>query len=101
MRFRGEDRIISRLEAGPVAVLNLMADRTTHEIDVVILGDGDERALDAAINIVYALEDGAVAIDESYPLAADAALRIDGGRADVEGRAGRVALAKISSRSAP
>ena len=27
VRFRGEDRITSRLEAGPVEVLNLIADR--------------------------------------------------------------------------
>ena len=37
VRFRGEDRIVSRLEAGPVAVLNLLADRTTYAIDVAIL----------------------------------------------------------------
>ena len=34
VRFRGEDRIVSRLEAGPVAVLNLMADRTKYQSDV-------------------------------------------------------------------
>lgn len=99
--FRGEDRIVSRLEEGPVAVLNLLADRTKYEIDVLILGRGDERALDAAIDIVYALEDSTVAIDDSYPLAADAALRIDGAGRTLKVEAGRVALAKVSSRSAP
>ena len=101
VRFRGEDRIVSRLEAGPVAVLNLLADRTRYAIDVLILGKGDERALDAAIDIVYALEDSAVTIDDSYALAADAALRIDGAGRVLKVETGRVALAKISSRSAP
>ena len=101
VRFRGEDRIVSRLEAGPVAVLNLLADRTKYTIDVAILSGGDARPLDSAISIVYALEDSAVAIDESYALAADEALRVDGAGRTLQVEAGRVALGKISSRSAP
>ena len=57
----------------------------------------------ATINIVYALEDSAVAIDgAALPLAADAGAarrRRTGSRLQVE--RGRVALAMISSRSAP
>ena len=101
VRFRGEDRIVSRLEAGPVAVLNLLADRTKYEIGVLILSSGDERQLDAAINVVYAIEDSAVTIDESRALASDEALRIDGAGRTLTVQSGRVALAKISSRSAP
>jgi environmental stress-induced protein Ves len=100
VRFRGEDRIVSRLETGPVAVLNLLADRSAYEIDVAILSGGDARPLDSAISIVYALEDGAVAIDESYALVADEALRVDGAGATLQVEAGRLALGKISSRSA-
>src|SRR5205085_2835352 len=37
VHFRGEDRIVSRLEAGPVAVLNLLADRKRFAIDVAML----------------------------------------------------------------
>ena len=34
VRFRGEDRITSRLESGPVEVVNLIADRTHFKIDL-------------------------------------------------------------------
>jgi len=101
VRFRGEDRIVSRLEAGPVAVLNLLADRATHAIDVSILAGGATCALDATINVVYALEDSVVTIDDSLPLASDEALRIDGAGRTLAVQSGRAALAKISSRSAP
>jgi environmental stress-induced protein Ves len=101
VRFRGEDRIVSRLEQGPVAVLNLIADRE-HEIDVVVLGAAQTRPLKAALNIVYAIEKSAVTIgDESYTLTADEALRIDGAGGAVTVQGGRAALASISSRSAP
>jgi environmental stress-induced protein Ves len=101
VRFRGEDRIVSRLEAGPVTVLNLLADRTTYAIDVSILGRRDERLLDATVNVVYALEDSAVTIDASDALASGEALRIDGAGRTLAVQSGRVALAKISWRSAP
>ena len=102
VRFRGEDRIVSRLEAGPVRVLNLLADRMRHAIDIAILRGGEARALDHTINIAYALEPSAVAVDgATLPLADDAALRVErtGSRLEVEH--GRIALAMISSRSAP
>ena len=102
VRFRGEDRIVSRLEAGPVKVLNLLADRMRHAIDVAILSGGDAHALDHTINIAYALENSAVAVDgTTLPLDCDEALRVErmGSRLEVE--RGRVALAMISSRSAP
>ena len=100
VRFRGEDRIMSCLEAGPVAVLNLISDRQ-HDIDVAIL-TGGKHALNAAITIVYALEASAVTIDGAdHALAVDAALRRDGAGGEFSVRSGRVALATISSRSAP
>ena len=100
VRFRGEDRIVSRLEAGPVAVLNLIADRE-HEIDVAMVSGTDARALSGPIDIVYALADSTVAVgEETFLLAGDEALRLDGAGM-LALRAGRVALATISSRSAP
>jgi len=100
VRFRGEDRIVSRLEAGPVTVLNLIADRR-HHIDVAVLSGTDARAVDAPISIVYAVADSAVAVgEEMFSLGADEALRLDG-TGMLALRAGRVALATISSRSAP
>lgn len=101
VRFRGEDRIVSRLEAGPVAVLNLLADRTKYEIDVAVLVGGATRPLDATINVVYALDDSAVAVGESHSLESGAALRIDRAGGSLAVQSGRVALAKISSRSVP
>ena len=100
VRFRGEDRIVSRLEAGPVTVLNLIADRR-HHIDVAILSGTDARAVDAPISIVYAVADSAVAVgEEMFSLGGDEALRLDG-TAMLALRAGRAALATINSRSAP
>jgi environmental stress-induced protein Ves len=99
VRFRGEDRIVSRLEAGPVAVLNLIADRV-HDIDVAILRGGDARTLDAEIGIVCALGASAVAIGGAdCALAEDDALRVDGG-GTLTVRSGTVALATINSRNA-
>ena len=100
VRFAGEDRITSRLEAGPVAVLNLMSDRR-HAIDVTIVSGQDTRKLGAAINIVYAIEDSAVVVGgQAFALKADEALRSDEG-GELTMRSGRVALASISSRNAP
>jgi uncharacterized protein len=100
VRFRGEDRIVSRLEAGPVAVLNLIADRQ-HDIGVAVLATDDTRFLGADISIVYALEDSIVALGADHALGADEALRLDGASGTLSVRGGRVALATISSRSAP
>src|SRR5262245_60076999 len=52
VRFRGEDRITSRLEAGLVRVLNLLADRARYMIDVAVLRPGARCALTHAVNIV-------------------------------------------------
>jgi uncharacterized protein len=101
VRFRGENRITSRLEAGPVDVLNLIADRD-RAIDVAIPREGAVRRLDGAVNIVYAIEDSRVAVGaQDFALTADAALRIDAAGPALSLRHGRVALAMISSRSAP
>jgi environmental stress-induced protein Ves len=100
VRFAGEDRITSRLEAGPVAVFNLMSDRS-HAIDVTIMSGQDTRALDAAINIVYAIEDSEIVVGgRLLALKVDEALRSDRG-GELTMRSGRVALATISSRNAP
>jgi environmental stress-induced protein Ves len=101
VRFRGEDRITSRPEAGPVKVLNLLADRRRYAIDVIILRAGDRKTLESAVNIAYALQDCAVALGAAAAmLHDDEALRVDAGGPLVIER-GLVALAQISSRSAP
>jgi environmental stress-induced protein Ves len=100
VRFAGEDRITSRLEAGPVAVFNLMSDRK-HAIDVAVLSGQDTHALGAAINIIYAIEDSEVVVGgQAFALKVDEALRSDE-RGELTMRSGRVALSTVSSRSAP
>jgi len=95
VRFNGEDKITSQLEAGPVAVLNLLADRTRYTIDVAILSGGDTRTADAAINLVYAFENSAVAVGgKAFTLGADEALRVDGA-AEVAVKSGRIALGSV------
>jgi uncharacterized protein len=97
VRFRGEDRIVSRLEAGQVAVLNLIADRR-HIIDVDMLGAEAARPLTAAINIVYAVADSTFAIDgTTCSLTSDEALRVDG-ESMLSMARGHVALASVSLR---
>jgi environmental stress-induced protein Ves len=100
VRFAGEDRITSRLEAGPVGVFNLMSDRK-HAIDVAVLSGQDAHALGAAINIIYAIEDSEVVVGgQAFALKVDEALRSDE-RGELTMRSGRVALSTVSSRSAP
>jgi uncharacterized protein len=100
VRFAGEDRITSRLEAGPVAVFNLMSDRE-HAIDVAIMRANDTRRLEAATHIVYAIEDSEVVIvGQAFALRVDEALRAEQ-EGELTVRSGRVALSTISSRSAP
>lgn len=101
VRFRGEDRITSRLEAGPVHVLNLIADRRRHTIDVAILHGAEGDALDGAINVVYALRSSTITIGTATAeLAIDEALRVGGDR-PLAVESGLVAVAKINSRNAP
>ena len=100
VHFRGEDALTSRLEAGRVAVLNLIADRQ-HAIDMAVLEGGASRALTAAINVLYAPAESAVVFGgERFSLGADEALRVDA-QGEVQVERGRVILAAISSRSAP
>jgi uncharacterized protein len=79
VRFRGEDRIVSRLEAGPVAVLNLMADRSRAAIDLAVLRDTDACQVAPGIHIVHALNGPArVTIDgEDHILGERDSLRVD------------------------
>jgi environmental stress-induced protein Ves len=98
VRFRGEDRIMSRLEAGPVDVLNLIADRRRAAIDVVILKDTGAHALKAGTHVVYAIAESEIAIGgETAVLPGDHALRIDAA-ARVQMKSGCVAVATIVLR---
>lgn len=79
VRFAGETRIVSRLEAGPVEVVNLIADRAYAEMDLERLESGDSKALAPGVHVLYAAaEDCALRFaGEPRTLAGGHALRID------------------------
>lgn len=54
VRFTGETEIVTVLEAGPVAVVNLMARRGAAEIALAALREPGERQLAAGTHLVYA-----------------------------------------------
>ena len=43
VRYKGELPLVSRLEAGPVEVVNLIADRAQFKVDLRVLVEGSER----------------------------------------------------------
>lgn len=97
VHFPGEWAITSELTAGPVGVLNLMADRLLFKIDLAFPAAGSTAELSGAVCLVLALEEAAVDIDgRTRPLARDAALRIENAhRLACTLRTGRVAVAAI------
>lgn len=95
--FPGEWAIVSELTAGPVGVLNLMADRLLFKIDLVFPPAGRAAEMSGAVCIVLALDDAAVEVGgRTTALARDAALRVDNAhRLAYTPRTGRVAVATI------
>jgi environmental stress-induced protein Ves len=53
VRFAGETPIVSRLEAGPVEVVNLIGDRRHVRIDLAVLEAGRTQRLGPGVNIAY------------------------------------------------
>ncbi len=78
VRFAGETPIKSRLEAGPVEVVNLIGARAAVRIDLKVVGAGDSLTVGAGTHIVYACDEAAaLEIDgKEHRLAADHALHI-------------------------
>jgi environmental stress-induced protein Ves len=77
--FAGETPIVSRLEAGPVEVVNLIGDRAKVRIDLRVVRAGVTLGRRAGTHLAYAA-DGAVALAiDGHPhrVALDHALRID------------------------
>ncbi len=54
VRFAGETRIVSRLEAGPVEVVNLIGDRSRVATDLACLAAGATASLPTGIHVIYA-----------------------------------------------
>jgi len=81
MRFAGETPIVSRLESGPVEVVNLLGERSQVRIDLAVLEAGHMRHLAGGLHIAYC--PGGLAqlrVDyEAFGLDADGGLRIEGG----------------------
>ena len=97
VHFPGEWAITSELTAGPVGVLNLMADRLLYKIDLAFPAPGGAAEMSGAVCIVLALEDSTIDIDgTATPLPRDGALRVDDAhRLAYALRSGRVAVAAI------
>jgi len=76
--FAGETPIVSRLEAGPVEVVNLIGNRAKVRIDLQVLHAGAAMGRSAGTHIVYAAQGpAALAIDgAAHRLSADHALRL-------------------------
>jgi uncharacterized protein len=98
VRFAGETPIVSRLESGPVEVVNLIGNRTKVRIDIRVLEAGRDLILGSGTHIAYAPGETAT-IDVQgtpYDLATDHGLRIESdGLIVVTGTAGRLLLASI------
>jgi uncharacterized protein len=113
VRYRGELPITSRLEQGPVEVVNLIADRTRVAIDLAVLGAGESLSLPPGCHVVHApampaalrlglqagLAGGAEAL--AIALAPDHAARITlTGSAQLHCEAGPCLVASILPRAA-
>ena len=79
--FAGETPIVSRLESGPVEVVNLIGNRAKVRVDLQVLHAGAAMGRSAGTHIVYAAQGpAALTIDgTTHRLAADHALRLDVG----------------------
>ncbi len=95
VRYRGELPLVSRLEAGPVEVVNLIGLRTKAKIDMQVLDAGQSLRLGAGLHFAYAPTEAA-AID-GRDLAVDHCLRIEAaGPTMIACGSGRVLVASIS-----
>src|SRR5215471_19925732 len=75
VRFAGETPITSRLEAGPVEVVNLIGKRSAVAIDLVVLSAGRSVRLGKGTHLAYAAN-GAAKVN-SHDIPADHCLRIE------------------------
>jgi environmental stress-induced protein Ves len=79
VQFAGETPIVSRLEAGPVEVINLMGDRERVTLGLQVLDASDVRRLGAGIHIAYCPA-GRASLrlqDKTHDLPADGGWRIE------------------------
>lgn len=81
VRFAGETSIVSRLEAGPVEVVNLIGDRSRVSIELSCLSGGASITCPAGVHIIYAPTSSCELSINGKPseIAAGHAARIDAG----------------------
>jgi uncharacterized protein len=98
VRFAGETSIVSRLEAGPVEVVNLIGDRSRVSIDLSCLSGGATDSYPAGVRIIYAATSSCELSINGNPceIVAGHAMRIDAGeRFTVASRLGTATVAGI------
>jgi environmental stress-induced protein Ves len=98
VRFNGETEIMSRLEAGPVEVVNLLGRRDTVAIDLHVVETGSTLATPRGTHLVYAPTAAAtLTIDgASHTLAHDHSLQVEAGQRTIfAGMSGRVVVASV------
>jgi environmental stress-induced protein Ves len=98
VRFAGETGIVSRLEAGPVEVVNLLGDRSRVSIDLSCLAAGATSSRPPGIHILYvaATDCDLVINGAACELATGHAMRIDAGETiTVASRLGTAIVASI------
>lgn len=99
VRFAGETPIVSRLEAGPVEVVNLIGNRAKVQVDIKVLDEGRSLRLGPGTHIVYnPLGDSAFDIDGARQLLpSDHGLRLEAADGTVlAGRGGCLLVASIA-----
>ena len=98
VRFAGETSIVSRLEAGPVEVVNLIGDRSRVSIALSCLSGDATSACPAGAHIIYAATSSCELMidDKACEIAAGHAVRIDAGKKfAVASRLGTAIVASI------
>ena len=97
VQFAGETPIVSRLEAGPVEVINLMGERARVSLELTVLDAGGSASLGAGIHIAYCPQDGASLRlqDKVHDLPANGGLRIEDWQGTATCVAGRIVLGSV------
>lgn len=101
VRFAGETPIVSRLEAGPVEVVNLIGARAQVTVDIAVLDEDRTLLLKPGTHIAYSPHgDATMSVEgQRHILAADQALRLDiTGPMRLSGQEGCLLVGSITAR---
>ena len=104
VRFAGETRIVSRLEAGPVEVVNLIGDRSRVSIDLSCLAEAATETLATGVHIIHAAATSCdlVINGKAREIPSGHAMRIDADeRFTVASRLGAAIVASIVTAANP